>query len=180
MVNYSLSGVAGIRAYLWDLLQDQLSWGEINGVVPIVSPQQQPELTNGTAPFIVYNWSMAQQYAPQILCEQAAFMVYGDEGQVNTAVNLIADHLRRWDWSARDVNDYIATLADGDLKKLFDYKTIYVTAASGPDPAEQEGGRVEGMVMIKYDYTIAVDSEADPLAGGAGLRGDAWIAPPPP
>lgn len=156
MTDYNLTGVTGLLAYLWVELQD-IGWTEVNGAIPFHYAQQDPELMTAN-PFLVYNWNfVGQDVTFETIKEQAIFIVYHqDRGIVGQAVNLIANLFKRYDWSAQDVNDFIDGTSSDELKK-FDYKQIKLVTANGPNPAESEGGRHEGIVSISYEYTRDLD-----------------------
>jgi hypothetical protein len=67
------------------------------------------------------------------------------------------DLLRRSDWSAKNINDFISP-------SRFDFKFVEVLSASGPDEFTQEGGRQGAMIVIRYEYTVNIDSNE-----GSGL-----------
>jgi hypothetical protein len=152
--DHKQSAIHGINQYLWSQLENNLSWDLIRGMIPIFPAQQQPEPTESEQPFIVYNWTVSTPWVTfELQTEQAAYIIYGNNSEVVQAMNLIIDRLRRYDWSAQDVNVYLGQHGSTEAKK-FDYKHIHVLSATSPDAASQEGGRSAGIVTIRYEFTV--------------------------
>ena len=152
--DHEQSAIHGINTYVWHMLELNLGWELIRGMVPIFPAQQQPEPVESEQPFIVYNWTIASPWVTfELQTEQAAYVIYGTNSEVVRAMNLIVDRLRRYDWSAQDVNAYISQSGTDEAKK-FDYKHIHVMNATSPDAAASEGGRSAGIVMIRYEFTV--------------------------
>lgn len=153
---WDLSAAHGIRKYLWDILQRELEWNTSNygGLVPITTPQQQPEFNNYDAPYIVYNYSHQTGSNDYFLQEeQIAFAIYsGDEKDIRQAINVMQTYLNRRDDSAKDINKYIQNSGTAENKR-FDYKYVYVLSTNGAQPAVTEGGRGDGLVVIRVGYT---------------------------
>lgn len=186
---YKLTASNLIRLYVWDKLQAELGWNknETGGLIPITIPSQQPEFNAFSAPYIVYRWSLISTGEMYPLKEeQIVFNVYSDsEEEIRTAVNLLDNCLSRYDDSAREINTFIcggtklvselneqgepslkgvgvSAATTNPLYKKIDIKYTYVMAASGPDPALSEGGRMDGTITVRVAYTVESD--------GMGLR----------
>ena len=101
MTDYTLSGIHPLRRLMWTLLKSELGWSNTatsgsppvvhyGGAVPIVTPQQQPELNAGNLPYIVYNYTHQpgdERY--WLKEEQATFVIYsGDEEDIRKALNM--------------------------------------------------------------------------------------------
>lgn len=167
MGKWDYSGVHGINLYLWQRLKDELGWSASNygGLIPITTPQQQPEFNAFNFPYIVYSYT-PQGTGPDWLIEGevAAYTIFSaNSADIRKAVNVLKSSLNRFDETAKDVNDFVSTssLATADIK-AFDYKSIRVTSASGPQPPAQEGGRQDGNVIVSYRYT-----HSDPATGNS-------------
>jgi hypothetical protein len=156
MGKWDYAGVHGLNKYIWKLLQDELGWtiADYGQMVPITTPQQQPEFNSFDKPYIVYGYtlqSLGTLYALQ--GEVATYTVFSTQSSdIRQAVNLIASKLGKFDESARDVNKFIAANGSAD-NKTFDYKSIRVTQATGPEPAVTEGGRQDGSIIVSMEYT---------------------------
>lgn len=157
MGKWDYAAVHGMNKYLWSKLQSELGWSADNygGLIPITTPEQQPEFNAYDFPYIVYSYS--PQGTNPLYVYEAEIQVYTVFSTSNTpirqAVNLIRALFGQFDDSAKDVNKYISTFGTTD-NKSFDYKSIQVTAASGPEPALTEGGRRDGNVIVRTEYTF--------------------------
>lgn len=157
MGDYNTAAISGINSYLWSNIQSELGWETVRGLVPIISPQQEPELKNTKKPFIVFTWSFSNQdvYIERYT-EKAGYLIYSEDVRdVVRGMNLIIDLFRRFNLSAEDVNDYIYS-SGTDWQKEYEYKCIEVMTASGPEPIDSEGGTYEASVTIDYTYTVAL------------------------
>lgn len=132
--------------------------------VPFFIPaQQQPELTNlpTNIPFIVYNYVSTAEYVDWFKeHEQVAYTVYSDnEKQLRNIILFLLQLLRRYEWAAEDVNDYVDSLASPafDWAKAFNIKYTRVTNATSPEPMTEEGGRQAAMIVFSLCFTHELD-----------------------
>lgn len=163
MGKWDYSAVHGLNKYIWSKLKTELGWQEshYNGLVPITTPQQQPEFNAIDRPYIVYGFS-PQATGPDWLLEGEiiAYTVFSTQSSdIRQAVNVIKAALNRFDESAKDVNAYIKANGTVD-NKAFDYKSIRITSATGPEPSLSEGGRQDGAIVVSVMYT-----HSDPATG---------------
>jgi hypothetical protein len=132
-------------------------------LVPIIPTQQLPEFTEiaGGAPFIVYNYTDLDTSPQWFMQEQmVAYVVYDeDEERLRAIHTYMVDLLRRMDWTARDINDFLMTgIEPGTQADQFDFKTVYVTTANGPEPFEQQGGRQGALIVARTSFTHDLDA----------------------
>ena len=156
MAEWDYSAVHGLNKYIWAKLQEELGWSASNygGLTPITTPQQQPEFNSYNAPYIVYGYS-PQGTGPNWLLkgEIVAYTIFSSSSaDIRQAVNVLEAILNRFDESAKDVNTYIKNNGSTD-NKAFDYKSIRMISAKGPEPSISEGGRQDGNVLIGITYT---------------------------
>lgn len=153
--DWELAGVHSLRKYIWKLLQDELGWSAetYGGLVPITTPEQEPEFTNFNAPFLVYTYSKSSTsnlYALE--AEVCAFTIYsGSSSDITKVINLLSAKLNKRDESAKELNDFVSTL--DDRYKAFDFKTVVVSGSQGSQPVTQEGGRKDGYITVSMKYT---------------------------
>ncbi len=171
---WDLTGVHGLNRFIWSKLQSELGWSASNygGLTPITVPQQQPEFNNYNAPYVVYNYSHQSTGEDFWMSEeQISYAVYSaDEKDIRRFINLMKTYFERRDESAQMVNEYLrgrgevrdttnvvvvpAIAAAGSAEnKRFDYKYTHVISTSGAQPAVTEGGRMDGLVILRIAYT---------------------------
>lgn len=156
MGDWDYTGVHGLNKYIWSRLKSELGWKEAdyNGLIPLATPQQQPEFNALNKPYIVYSYTISGS-SPDWWRKReiAIYTIFSaNTADVRKAVNLIEAVLGRYDESAKEVNKYVQEFGSVDNKK-FDYKIITTTQASGPEPSLSEGGRHDGRVIVSMEYT---------------------------
>lgn len=153
--DFELNAVHGANRYLWANLKAELGWTEsdYNGLVPITPVQQQPEFIGFNKPFLVYAYSVDPVgTSTWEKSETASYSIFSsDEQDIRECINVMIKLFKDYDKSADDLNKYIASLSSKYSK--FDYKYIRIAGAAGSQPAEQEGGRMDGLVTVNYVYT---------------------------
>lgn len=156
MAEWDYAAVHGLNKYIWSRLQAELGWNANNygGLVPITTPQQQPEFNSYNFPYIIYGYS-PQSTGPNWLLEAevVSYTIFSASStDIRQAVNVLKAILNRFDESAKDVNNYLRTNGTAD-NKAFDYKSVRVISANGPEPAVTEGGRQDGSVVVGILFT---------------------------
>lgn len=130
---------------------------------PFIPSQQMPEFNNlPTAhPYIVYTYSTTTDYPEWwTKIETAVIRIYGDkEEQLRILKSYIYDLLDR-ERIPEVLTDYANTLSTSFMR-IFDFKTLQVINAIGPEPYEQEGGRQLAAITIRYSYTNAIDPSSN-------------------
>lgn len=173
---YDLNATHVLNKFIWAKLQeknllDPLDYG---GVVPIVPTQQAPELNDlaDAKPFIIYTYLLSSyDIDTWSNIEQVTYRIYSDdERKLRQITNYLTDLLKRFDWTAQEVNSWLDNQfasTDGDEYK-FDFKFVQVVGMTSPEPAEQEGGRQNASVTIRIAYTHLENGAVSSL--GKGMR----------
>jgi hypothetical protein len=174
--NYRVTGSHQLNKWLWEKLQGLqykgapafqkygTGAGKVN-LVPFVPSQQLPEFTNiaGGAPFIVYTYSQqgsGSTWFTQV--EQVAYVIYdNDEERLRTIHTYMVDLLRRADWTAQEINKWIYDLTPepGTQADPFEFKTVQVVSANGPEPFETQDGRQGAIVVVRIVFTHDLDNQ---------------------
>jgi len=160
MSKYDLAGTHVLNKFVWKRLQDEfgMTTSDYKNLVPIIPGQQLPILNDlpSDRPFIVYTY-VNSGYDTQFWAsvEQVTYLIYGDiEGKLRSISNFLMDLLKRYDWSAEEINDFIyySSELDSDDKK-FDFKYTELVSGMSPEPSETEGGRKGTAVTVRLCYT---------------------------
>jgi hypothetical protein len=167
MASYKLTGAHALNAFTQAKLVEAgfITLANYNGLTPIIPAQQQPEYTNLAKgiPFIVYNYTQEGTYQDWWLeHEQVAYVVYTDDANKIREIITFLNHLyRRFDWSAQDINIWLA--ANGSAtQKTFDFKYVRVVNATSLEPATEEGGRHSALIVLNTCFTGPI--------GNSGMR----------
>lgn len=151
------SAVYALNSYLKRLLEVNLGWNTAdynagNFVIPL---SQQPELMDLGKPFIVYGSAVhgpGHLYA--LRTDSVAYIINSISAtECNQIVNLLVDVFERQDEAAADVNEWI-DIENRSPKRGVSFGTVKVNMVERADPADQEGGWVNGMVLIEMKYTV--------------------------
>lgn len=181
-----------INVYLWEKLRQFYPsyWGDLTSS-PIIPAQEQPEVKDGSTPYIVY----VQSHGPTgslfgYKNETLSYRVYSSSaarisGIIRLAYELLdrkdlsADAVNRWLWNQEtgtqrfSPDDPMGNMGKfGDDMKNFEFKTIAVIGATGAQPATEEGGRYDGDIEIEITYVQDVDYFAEYFGElSPGLKG---------
>jgi hypothetical protein len=156
---------------MWYLLKTELAWSETNynGMVPITTPEEQPEFANFTEPYIVYGYARGPNNKGwYVETEMAHFSIYSpDSRKINAALSMLASKLDRQDDAAKALNNFIYDPTNGldDRYKDFDFKVVSVSSVEGPAPSAQEGGRRDGRLTVRMEYVRGIlytDAQTNP------------------
>ena len=160
MRDFRVAATHGVNNFLWDRLQEDLGWDRSNygGMIPITTPQQQQEFSDGDDPYIVYNYSMNTLGTNYVYKEESAlYVIYSGgpnaESQVRETIHLFEYYLSSQDDSARIINDYIWSLPESSPFRAFQYHSILGRGFSGATPPDQEGGITDAQANVAIRYT---------------------------
>lgn len=163
MASYKLTGAHALNAFTQAKLVEAglITLADYKGLVPIIPAQQQPEYTNLAKgiPFIVYNYAQEGTYQDWWLeHEQVAYVIYTDDAnKIRDIINYLNKLYRRFDWSAQEINTWLA--ANGSAaQKAFDFKYVRVVNASSLEPATEEGGRHSALIVLHACFTDNLDT----------------------
>lgn len=164
---WAANATFGVNKYLWAQLQNHLGWNKSNygGMTPITTPQDQKVFQAFEAPYIVYNFKSNASTKDNYMMrgDQIAYAIYSTkESDVRAAVNLLTYLFDRMDNSAADVNAWMDheynTTSDNTLKAIkdkIDFKSTWVLDSDASQPSTEEGGRLDGYLVLQTRYTDA-------------------------
>lgn len=143
-----------LNSYLLELLlrNDLIDLTKTGGRVPIMPAAQQPEFEQYDAPHIVYGYAKAESTdAYFVESEQAAYTIYDTNfGRIDRIVITMSEALNRMDDSAKDVNAW--TNRAGSPLTGIRFGSIHIASAQSAGPPGEEGGRQDGLVVIRYNF----------------------------
>lgn len=160
-----------LRSYAWQLLKVNagMSESDYGGVVPIVPLAEEDEVKKWGKPYIVYAYSEDTPIGPEArLLGNMAFAVNAPRvSELSKTVNILTRAFERSDKSAKDVNEYTSTISSFVGIR---FGTIDTTLVEVDEPEDSEGGIMQGMVNIRYEYYAQYDNLVTSLATWDGTK----------
>ena len=164
MTNYSLDAIYILNSYLWDSLvnleiidPDNYFSDNLNSkvVVPILPVQQAPEfnqLLNGKT-HIIYDKINTTYDTNWMMCdEQFLYTIYAiSYSEINQIRNVFLDLFRRYDGSAKDVQDWIYPAGN------FKFHSISVADISPTTPSDEIKGFFSTDITLNIKYSRITD-----------------------
>ena len=152
-----------LRLYAWEMLDannaiEQITTkdrdtGEDILWIPIIPVEDEPELRDSGKAYIIYGWSENEERGDdEVQRGNVAFRIIAeDTNQLSHITSVLARGMNEEDQTANSVNWWSTNYTGADLVGIrFTWiKTVLVESA---DPASEEGGQVEGNVMVGYRY----------------------------
>lgn len=150
-----LSPVYLLLSYAWAVLKTNTDMDESDygGLIPIVPIAEIEELSPYDKPHLVYGYSLdstGDLYARRT--GSMSFAVYSTRfREITEILDILGEAFGRLDDSARDVNNF-TTRHPQFLGIRFGY--IEVGYVEGGTPEDTEGGRMSGLLNIRFDYFV--------------------------
>lgn len=161
--DYNSLAIYEINSFLWEKLQtanlfdkNEYYVGEFaDFVIPIIPAQQIPEFNNlipGKS-YIVYDYETKPTLEHWWITEEViTYSVLSQSyDQINKILNFMSDTLRRYDDSAKDINNFVTASSN------FNYHYLYLDRLLSPEPFQTEGGFMLGQADICIQYTRKLD-----------------------
>jgi hypothetical protein len=174
-VDYSRVAATDVRNAIWAQLQSygilhasdyvpQGSNGLTTALCPIIPSQQVPEFNNllPGKTYITYD-IIQKNYGVQWWLSQETMVlqiISRSNAQILTISNFLTDFVRRYEYSAADIND-VAHTANSPFKFLY----CRLEAANPIQPFQDEGGFMSGDFSFMYTYTRSVDEGTNTNTG---------------
>ena len=174
-----------LRLYVWEMLDannaistittKDRETGEDIVWIPIIPVEDEPELRDSEKAYIIYGWSENDERGDEEVSRgNVAFRIIAeDTNQLSHITSVLSKGMDNEDETANSVNHWSTNYNDADLVGIrFTWiKTVLIESA---DPASEEGGEVEGNVMVGYRYVSS--QEVITYKPGAKLNGSdaAW------
>jgi hypothetical protein len=159
MTDYSNLASADIRSYIWNSIvdaeildpNDYFADGLYENLVPIIPAQQIPEFNNllPGKTYLIYDFEVKPVPVQWWMTEEAMTITTVSQNYdlINQISNLMHDLFRRYDESARDINDYYENESD------FMFHHIAIDSVMSPEPFNAEGDYQMASVTFTYTYS---------------------------
>jgi hypothetical protein len=137
-------------------INDYYADGFMDPLVPIIPAQQIPEFNNNLPgkTYIVYDVSMKLIPVQFWMIEETMTLdvVSRDPKEIQKIINFLIDIFRRYDLSAREVNESTASTT-------FNYHYFKIDSADPVQAFQHEGGFMNGTIAISYGYSRETNAE---------------------
>ncbi len=149
-----------LNSYVSKLLEVNMGFdtASYNGGRFIVPLAQQPELLQTGQPFLTYGSSVhAPGHNYALRKEAIAYSIWATSStKVNAIVQLLVDCFERQDEAAADVNEWLgmSTIPFEGIT----FGSVKLEMTENANPPDQEGGFVQGFVLLTMTYTVVNDS----------------------
>lgn len=165
MTNYSDIASVQIRSYVWDQIKSNNILDENNyfadgfdiALVPIIPAQQVPEFNNllPGKTYMIYEFEVKPVPVQWWMTEESMSIsvISQNYEKVNQITNFMHDLFRRYDESAKELNDYVG----GDCSFIFHHTMI--DSIVSPEPYSSEGDYQIGTVSFSYNYSRKTQSD---------------------
>jgi hypothetical protein len=164
MTDYTKIAAADIRSYIWDSIvevglldpNDYFADGFYENMVPIIPSQQIPEFNNllPGKTYMIYDFEIKPVPVQWWMTEEAMTITAISQNYdvLNQMTNLFHDLFRRYDESAKDINDYLGGNSE------FLYHHISIDSVMSPEPFNAEGDYQMVSVTFTYNYSRKTSS----------------------
>jgi hypothetical protein len=162
-VKYDLAAIHGVNSYVWSRLKQEfgMSESEYSGLIPIVPGQDVPELSQMDAakPYIVYTYMKTPGSELWEEYERCVYRILSnDEERLREVSNFLYTLLRRYEWTADEINSHILSGQSSKAKKFY-YLWTSCSSLIGPDEFTTEGGRQEATLSFQIAYVRDNDGQ---------------------
>lgn len=141
-----------LRLYTWDVLSHADALTLVNGKVPIIPLEDEPELSDAGKPYAVYGYSENDGGRLEQI-RQGVFalrVISQSTGDLDRIISIVSRAFESTDIATEALNRFTdAHSADLEGIRFTFARTSFVESA---DPAETEGGPVEATITISYRY----------------------------
>jgi hypothetical protein len=159
MTIYSNIASSQVRQYVWAKIkeaglldiQNYYADGFDDPLVPIIPSQQVPEFNNllPGKTYMIYDYEVKPIPVQWWMTEEgmSISVISQNYEKVNELTNFMQDLFRRYDESAKDVNDYLGGAS------AFIFHHLMVDSIFSPEPFSSEGDYQIGTISFSYSYS---------------------------
>jgi hypothetical protein len=166
MIDTGISPIYILRHYTWAFLKANVpGWTEADydGEIPIIAVSEEPEMTQYSKPLIIYGYALSP--SNNLYQEKEGSMTFVIRSQnnnsINEIMNLLVAAFERRDDAAASVNRFSTKITPFIGIR---FGTISVGWGEGATPETEEGGRMSGMLNIRFSYFAEYNLNYEPPA----------------
>lgn len=160
-----------LRAYAWEVLKANTEMKETDyeGKVPLVPLAEDADINKYGKPYLIYAFSEDTPMGTSARSiGNMAFVVNAARvSELTKVVNILTRAFEREDQAAKDVNEYTSTIPSFVGIR---FGTITTVFAEVDEPEDSEGGVMQGVVNIRYEYYSNYDNLVTSVAHWDGTK----------
>lgn len=162
MIDLSTKAVHVLNLYVWEALKNNTSMvvSDYGGKIPIIPGGQDPDFNNLDKPYLVYGFS--EDPSSETGATGGGTVVYAiyssSVADINKIINVITSNFEEME-AARRVNAWSSKFQFTPIDPFnpfpligMRFTDIRIAFGEGPSSADQEGGRENGTLTLKYDF----------------------------
>lgn len=146
-----------LRLYIWDLFTNNTGLQKVNGLVPIVPIEDEPQLADAGQTYFVYGFAESQsgpfhEIRRGIFSLRYSTQDFSTVGEITTTISRAFENP---DDASKNVNAWSSYYGDDAASDPFigiRFTSLEVTYTEGGEPPDTEGGPIEGIINIGYNY----------------------------
>lgn len=143
-----------LRLYVWGLLQNNLGWTQVGGRIPVIPLGEEPQISDTGKNYVVYGWAEQSALPTLKQIKRGTFslrIVANTISELSEIINTITLAFQDCDEAVENVNRWSSDFANDQFVGIrFTY--LEASYVDGGNPEITEGGTVEGLVSIEYNY----------------------------
>jgi len=154
-----MSASDSVIDYAWNILRQENGWTKINGKIPGLPTNEQPEFDSQKSPYFLYADSRetGRGDLSPLRLGTISFLIFGDgTGVVDKALDTLEAAFDRRDESAQDINRSAYNPSNPRRVAFLDTHLTWtqVTNTLSAKPADTEGGKAQGLIVVRYQFTV--------------------------
>ena len=145
-----------LRMYAWETLQVNGQLQLINGKVPIIPLEDEPDLADSHMSYIIYGYSENNDARiPEMRRGSLVFRIKARSfGELAVITNVLTRAFEGLDIAAHRINTWKTKDEYANVFKDINFKTTEAIYVEGGYPEDSEGGPLIGVVHIVYTVVI--------------------------
>jgi hypothetical protein len=155
-----MSASDSIIDYAWNILRQENGWTKINGKIPALPTNEQPEFDSQDQPYFLYADSRETGRGDLSPLRMGAInlLIFSKKGTrvVDQALDTLENAFDRLDESALDINKSAYHPGNPRRSVFLDTHLTWtqVTNTLSAKPADSEGGKAQGLIVVRYQFTV--------------------------
>jgi hypothetical protein len=156
-----------LRLFIWEVLKLNTSMNApVNGLIPILPIEDEPKVADSGKAYIIYGYSENEsgnldQIRRGVFSARIMAPTFGELVEIS---NVLGTTFESRDIATEAVNQWSSAYANGALTGIRFTKLI-TSYIEGGEASDTEGGPVDGVVNISYEYVTNLKTQLPAYTG---------------